>query len=551
MNHKVNGNLSGLKPAQLKRLEKLYERRTSPSSLISDEFAKALCSISREIGRQIGTLIDRRGRVFGIFVGDSSSVEISDFGRYRAGRGRLRGLRFIHTHLNDAPLNNDDLTDLSLLRFDLIAAIESSKEGYPASLYVAHLLPYEMGKELYETMPKMNFYDFDIDVQMFITDLEQEMDSAEVVKTRDASDRRAILVHVTTGDLQAANESMDELEALALSADIQVLDKIVQKRRSIDTAYVMGKGKLKELFIKSLQLDADLIVFDTELSGSQMRAVSDVAEIEVIDRTQLILDIFARRAFSREGKIQVELAQMRYSLPRFVMKDDFLSRITGGIRSKGPGETKMEILKRRVRDRIVSLEKELKSIVKARDERRKRRSRNGLPIVSVVGYTNAGKSTLLNALSSSDLLESSKLFATLDTVGRRVPLPDGKGHVIFTDTVGFIRNIPEELLAAFRATLEEMQDSHLLLHLVDLSSPSYREHIEAVESILTELALDNIPLLLVGSKADLIPQERREELAEETGALLISSREPESLESLLKNISEILENSCNGNGFYS
>ena len=532
---KVNGNINGLKPAQKKALEKLYERKVSQNQVITNELAKALCAVSKETGRQVGLLIDRRGRIFDVFVGDSKGIEISDFGRYRAGESRLRGLRFIHTHLSKTELNSDDLTDLALLRFDLIAVIEVLDSGLPGQIQLAHLLPFRIGGALYDVLPFLPFSELKLDFSHFIEALESEMNYSYSAKKTDDKTKRAILVHVSSKNPKEAFESVEELQSLAESAGVVVLDSIVQRRAVLDPRFVMGAGKIKELFIKSLELDANTIVFDGELSGSQMRSISDATELDVIDRTQMILDIFAKRAKSSEGKIQVELAQMKYSLPRFVLKDDFLSRITGGIRSRGPGETKMEILKRRVRERITFLEDEIKSIVKSREERRKKREKSSIPVVSIVGYTNAGKSTLLNSLTSSDTFTEDKLFATLDTASRRLRLFSGK-DIILTDTVGFIKNIPEDLLSAFRATLEEMRDSDILIHLFDASSVNYDEQIKAVEQILTELALDNIPIILAGNKFDLISEEKKAEISEKFDCLMVSATRKENLNELMEAI---------------
>ena len=536
---KIHGNTSGLKPAQNKLLEKLYERKVPQKQVITNELAKALCAVSRDIGRQIGLLIDRRGRVFDVMVGDAKGLEISDFGRYRAGASRLRGLRFIHTHLSKTELNSDDLTDLALLRFDLIAVIEVLQDGLPGQIQIAHLLPHHYGGAMYDLFPFMPISELKLDFGHFIESLEAEINYSYSNKKTDDKTKRAILIHVSSKSPQEAFESMEELKSLADSAGIVVLEAVIQRRRIIDPRFVMGQGKIKELFIKSLELDANMIVFDGELSGSQMRSIADATELNVIDRTQMILDIFAQRAKSSEGKIQTELAQMRYSLPRFVLKDDFLSRITGGIRSKGPGETKMEILKRRVRDRITFLESEIESIVKSREERRKKRDKSDIPVVSIVGYTNAGKSTLLNSLTSSDTFTQDRLFATLDTASRRLKLPSGR-DVILTDTVGFIKNIPETLLSAFRATLEEMQTSDVLIHLFDASAANYSEQIDAVEQLLVELALDNLPTILVGNKFDLITPEKSKKIMEELDCIMLSAQKKEYFSDLLTCIDEEL-----------
>lgn len=482
-------------------------------------------------------LIDRRGHVFDVFIGDAKGIEIAEMGRYRAGRTRFRGLRFIHTHLKDEPLNTDDLTDLALLRFDLISAIEVTSQGLPGKIYTAHLLPRNYQDRLYEVIEPVLFHEMNMDFTEFIESLEEESARALTSEDVDEKEKRAILVGVTTGSLDRARDSMEELVSLADSSGVRVLDTIVQKRHTIDNKFVVGQGKIKELFIRSLQVGANLMVFDGELNGSQMKSISEATELEVIDRTQLILDIFAQRARTREGKIQVELAQMRYSLPRLVLKDDFLSRITGGIGARGPGETKLEIYRRRIKERITHLERDIRTIVRGRDERRKTRDKTGVPVLSIIGYTNAGKSTLLNSLTDSSVFVENRLFATLDPTTRRLRFPRER-EVIITDTVGFIREIPNDLLTAFRATLEELREADLLIHLVDGTNPQREEHMEAVKDILSELAVDNIPQLLVFNKMDRISKEEEEQLREiYPGSVTISALQKETLTRL----TEVLE----------
>lgn len=478
-----------------------------------------------------------------MLVGDSKGIEIAEFGRYRAGATRLRGLRLIHTRFDKEGLTKDDITDLVLLRFDLLASLEVLDSGLPGMIDIAHLLPRKSGEEpLYETVKPLPFHRLDFDFLSFIESLEAEMEYSSAFRKTEDGGKRAILVNVTTGSVDDAEDSMDELASLAESADVAVLDRIIQRRKMIDGKYVMGSGKLKELFIRSLELDANLIVFDRELSGSQIRAVAEATEIEVIDRTQLILDIFAQRARTSEGKIQVELAQLRYSLPRLVLKDDFMSRITGGtggIRARGPGETKLEISRRRIKERIARLERDIETMARGRDERRKKREQSPVPIVSVVGYTNAGKSTLLNTLTSSNILAEDRLFATLDPTTRRLYLPSGR-EIMLTDTVGFVKDLPADLLAAFRSTLEEMREADLLLHLFDASSGCAAEHIAAVNDILTELALDNIPQILVANKIDVVSKVREEELKAQLNCETISALERQTILPLLDRIEKRL-----------
>jgi GTP-binding protein HflX len=325
---------------------------------------------------------------------------------------------------------------------------------------------------------------------------------------------------------------MIELRELAESSSIAVMDTVIQNRKKIDPRFLMGEGKLSQLVILALQKGADLLIFDRELNPSQVRSITDLTDVKVIDRTQLILDIFAQRARSREGKIQVELAQLKYILPRLVGKGTAMSRLTGGIGGRGPGETKLEIDRRRVRDRIAHLEKLLKEIQKQRGQRRARRNKRGLPVISIIGYTNAGKSTLLNTLTKSSVLAESRLFATLDPTSRRKKFPKDV-EVIITDTVGFIRQLPEELITAFRATLEELEDADLLLHVIDISNPRFDDQIESVERILESLHLDRIPILSVLNKKDRVDPVTVKKLARRLDAVAISANDEETLTPLL------------------
>ncbi len=446
-------------------------------------------------------------------VGNAKQIEMPDFGRARVSQDRFRGLRCVHTHLLDEKLTQDDLTDLALLRLDLMSIIQVDEQtGLPNLVYSAHLLPTTAAKLEAEsqTLP-YEFLEPNIPSQLetnftnLINSLESEMVRNRGVNQNRQSNRdRVILVNVTTGYLSEAEESMAELEELTVSADAVVLDKIIQRRAKIDPKTVLGQGKLQELLIRSMRLGADLIVFDTELQPAQVRALSEATDLKVIDRPQLILDIFAQRAQSREGKLQVELAQLKYLLPRLVQgQNSAFSRLAGGIGGRGPGETKLETDRRRVRDKITQLEKQVDNLSRQRQERRKHRVQKKLPIISLVGYTNAGKSTLLNALTQSTVYAEKKMFATLDPTSRRLRLPIEQ-EVIINDTVGFIRDLPETLTAAFRATLEEISDSDLLVHVVDAANPRAIQQIESVEKILLDLNFNEIPQLIVLNKADLV-----------------------------------------------
>ena len=326
---------------------------------------------------------------------------------------------------------------------------------------------------------------------------------------------------------------------LARSDDILVLGKVLQRRKQINPRFILGKGRLTEIIIQALQLDANLLIFNQELNPSQVRSITDFTDLRVIDRTQLILDIFAHRAQSREGKLQVEMAQLKYMLPRLSSRDDALSRLTGGIGARGPGETKLEIDRRRINDRLARLGKELTTVGKERFRRRAQRRKKELPVISLVGYTNAGKSTLLNTLTDSHIAAEDKLFATLDPTSRRLRFPE-EIEVIITDTVGFINNLPTDLLQAFKATLEELEEADLLVHVVDLSNPDYRHHIEVVDNLLTELGLGAIPCLKVYNKTDLLDGSAKEHLGIGSDAIALSALDSTTFGAFLERAQQMM-----------
>lgn len=483
--------------------------------------------------------MDRNGEICFVIVGDAREIVIPDLGRWRTGRGRLRGLRCIHTHLRNEPLTQDDLTDLALLRLDLMAALGVDERGLPGAFSMAYLLPKNPEGELWRVENYRSFYDVDLDFQEFVSSLEDELEKDFSAYEVDGREKAILVSVVPRGSNYPVEESVEELRELARTAGLEVIDVVIQRPKELNPKYLMGSGKAKELMMKALQTGADIIVFDQNLTPAQAENLSELTDLKVIDRTQLILDIFARRARTREGKLKVELAQLKYTLPRLVGKGVAMSRLMGGIGGRGPGETKLEIDRRRIKERIHRIEEELKEIAKASEQRRKRRQRSEVPVVSIVGYTNVGKSTLLNALTNSDVKVEDKLFVTLDTTSRRLRFPEER-EVIITDTVGFIRRLPPDLLDAFRSTLEELQDADLLLHVIDVSNPRFPEQMEEVENLLSKLDLGHKPILRVFNKMDRVDRDYALRIAERYGGVAISAIHRETLGPLLERIQEIL-----------
>ena len=537
---KLYGNTTGLKPNQLKRLGNLYRRRWPPEFLLPHELARDLCRLSREIRRQIGIMVNRRSRVVFVIVGDSKRIVIPHTGEYRAAPGRLIGLRCIHTHLDHEALTTDDLTDLALLRLDLMAVINSSEEGIPQKVHVAHIMPSDSQKKPHRILPPLNPGNLDIDCLELIQALEDELSRGSIGYQADPGTERALLVSVSTETKPKSKAGLTELRELARSGGINVVGTVVQHRSKADSRLLIGPGKLQDLAIFALQEAAGMIIFDQELNASQIRSITDQIDLKVIDRTQLILDIFAQRAQTRQGKLQVELAQLKYLLPRLVTKNTAMSRLTGGIGGRGPGETKLEINRRRARDRIAQLEKALLAVRKHRSQQKSRRLKKALPIVSIIGYTNAGKSTLLNTLTKSNVIAESRLFATLDPSSRRLRFPRDI-EVIITDTVGFIKDLPRDLMLAFRATLEELENADLLLHIIDISNPQFEEQIQSVERILADLDLQRTTTLRVLNKMDLLDPETIERISRQLNGTAISARDRSTLLPLIDRMETIIE----------
>jgi GTP-binding protein HflX len=516
--------------------------------VVSAELATYLCGLSREIERQVGVLISRRGDVDHVFVGDASRIMLPEVGRLRAGRGRFRGLRLVHTHLRNEPLSRDDLVDLALLRLDLVAAVGVTRDGRPADLHLAHLFPPVEGKPAWTVLPPTPFHRTEIDVTELLRALEEEFDRVVPATVATAGAERALLVVVETrqareedpDQLRPSTESrLAELRELCRTAGTAVVGVAAQKRPQPDPKYLIGRGKLEDVLVRAMQYDANLLIFDPDLTPGQAHAISAFTDLKVIDRTMLILDIFAQRASSRDAKLQVELAQLRYRLPRLQEKDTMMSRLVGGIGGRGPGETRLELGRRRARERIHRLEQEVERTRRQRTERRSERVRRGLPVVAIVGYTNAGKSTLLNTLTGSSVLAENRLFATLDPTTRRLRFPRER-EIIIADTVGFIRELPRDLAQAFRATLEELAEADLLVQVVDAADPDHDQQVSAVERILRELDLAETPRLLVYNKVDLLPPAERAVLAGRRDVIPLSAQDPATTVPLLATIEDRL-----------
>ncbi len=491
-----------------------------------------MAQLTLELRRPIGVLLTRRGQIQEVIVGTELTLSSTTLTLFRAGVRSLRGLRFIRTQLHDQPLNQEMLTDLAFLRLDLIGLLSITEDGRLGNLYGAHLLAPNPTGQLFNVLKAVPFHNLSMVFDQFIEELETDLQRARAHYAVESGKESAILVSASVKSRSEQEERLAELAELATSADVRVVDRVVQRTPDGHQRYLLGRGKMKDVLIQTLHRGADMVIFDQTLSPAQLRAISEMTDIKVVDRTQLILDIFARRAHSREGKVQVELAQLRYVLPRLSGKGAQLSRLGGGIGTRGPGETKLETDRRRVRDRITHLERELIQFGRHQDQRRSRRGRHGLPVVSLVGYTNAGKSTLLNVLTNSQVSAQNRLFETLDTTSRRLRFPEDR-EVIITDTVGFIRDLPQELVGAFRTTLEELREADLLLHVVDSSAADIDIQITAVIAILEELHLNVMPRLLVFNKCDQISPPRVELLCRRYGAIGISALQPTTLRPLL------------------
>lgn len=536
----IFGNTQGLNSREVEALKSLGLQKCAPNLLVSRELAHRMTSLSDMLHRKVGVLMGRNGHVECIMLGDAERAYLPDIGRSRAGIGRLRGIRLVVTSIETAKtqtreiLTMDELTDLAKLRLDFAVSVEANIVGAPGRAEYAHLTPSLKGVsvtrnfvEAFEELPT----NADEILKAVETELRATTDRAQATKAPPA-----ILVHLDTGE-RDARERREEMLELCRTAGIEIVRVIEQKRRQPDPKSLVGSGKLQQIELHALDEDAEFVIFDRELSPAQTRVITQVLPLKVLDRTQLILDIFAQRAKSLDGKLQVELAQLKYNLPKLIDRDTAMSRLTGGVGGRGPGETKLEMNRRKARERMNALERELKQRAGHRELQRKKRNAQNIPVFSLVGYTNAGKSTLLNALTQSDVYAENQLFATLDTTSRRLRFPRLQ-EVIFTDTVGFIRDLPKDLVAAFKATLEELNDADVLLHVIDASSPQVHSQIAAVEAILKQLGLDTKPMIRIFNKTDLISPETAIELTREYDGVAVSAKYKTSTLPLIERIQD-------------
>lgn len=540
MDREISGNIQSLRASILDELKALYETEHDNESFLPEQLAQSLAVISCNINREIAVYINRKGAILDISIGDSSTVTLSQV-EGRRDKTRLSGIRCIHTHPNgDCTLSAVDINSLLVLNMDAMVAVgvlAGKITGINAALPVNVEAGTRGSADILGPFRKCAEMDY-----LFELINERDRNSSNQSENLQADQEKAILVGLELSkDKPAASgseveRSLDELGELARTAGLTVLDKVMQRRPTRDAAYYMGRGKIEELSLMRQALGADTLVFDDELSGAQIRNIEGMTGAKVLDRTMLILDIFAQRARSSEGKLQVELAQLKYRLPRLIGLGGQLSRLGGGIGTRGPGEKKLEVDRRHIRRRVSALEDALENITKRRELSRESRRRNSIPVAALVGYTNSGKSTLLNRLCNTDVLVEDKLFATLDPTTRKLVLPNGK-EILLVDTVGFIRKLPHELVEAFKSTLEEAVSADLLLHVVDMSDDEAQEHIKVADDLLQSLGAVGKPVLMLLNKLDKVKDSGRgAALKYDVNTIEVSALNGSGIETLLSAI---------------
>jgi GTP-binding protein HflX len=555
-NREIFGDTANLKVSHVRALGRLAERTVPPDRVVSAALAREQVDLALELNRRVGLFIDRRGRIERVILGNTHSMQLPELRRVRGVDGRLRGVRLVVAHLVPEPLDREELADLTKLRLDMIAAIHHGPSGIAADL--ACLTPSMRGGGeafVVRTWPRVTLStlvrdddeaagDLPVDFDAFIRELEGRLVAAtERARAQQTGTRAMALVVHDGGSDAVARKS--ELHELCRTAALALVELTEQRRPHPDPRTFFGQGKLREILVRALEQDVEVLVCDPELSASQARNISEETDLKVIDRTMLILDIFAKHAKSSDGKLQVELAQLRYNLPKMVGKGTMMSRLAGGIGGTGPGETKLEIDRRRAKERIHELERRLGTLRRRREQQRAERRRTHVPVVAIVGYTNAGKSTLLNSVTNSSVDAEDKLFATLDPTVRRLRFPRER-EIVLLDTVGFIRNLPPTLMQAFSATLEEVADADLLLHVVDAADPDQEQQIESVDRVLRDLGAAGVPRLMVFNKIDLVEPEALERMraagptVEAERSFHVSARDRSSTAALLAAVEDHL-----------
>lgn len=523
----IHGNIEGIRKTVLDELTTLYDIQLETGVFMPQDLLASLCGYSASMNRELAVYITRYGEIADVFIGRNDSIDLPDL-RLRRGERRLSMIRCIHTHPNGSGMLSDvDVSALLSMRFDAMCAVGVDENGKPTSVECAFLDAENEGQVRRtgvlsaRRMPQQEWLD-----EIEETDAAYLAAAPQLVSGRE----RAVLVGIES------EASLDELEELAKTAGADTVLRVMQKRPKQDVAYCIGKGKAEELSLRCQAVQADVVIFDEELSGVMQKNLEELLRVKVVDRTALILDIFAARASTREGKLQVEMAQLKYRSQRLLGQGLVLSRLAGGIGTRGPGESKLEVNRRRIRERLTDLRRELEQIERQRGLRRQSREKNGVPIVALVGYTNAGKSTLFNFLTGSSVYVMDQLFATLDSVSRPVPLPRG-GKALMVDTVGFIRKLPHDLVQAFRATLEEAKLADVLVLVLDGADPELESRRQTVEEVLDSLGATQAPRVEVLNKCDLF-EDNADRMP---GALRISATTGLNIDVLLARIESELD----------
>ncbi|MDL5045611.1 GTPase HflX [Oscillatoria amoena NRMC-F 0135] len=553
----IYGNLQGLKSSQLKQLQRLYHQRLPGDRITTPEFAQRMAAISTEINQPVCSYINRRGQVIRVGVGSPRQTQIPPLELPRYGAERLCGIRCVATQLKISPPGEADLTAMAIQRLDALVLLTLSGSGferrgggatgYVKDTYLAHLIPH----------PEVNWtisppYSLDVltnqDFLDLVEGLEEEFRARYVAQQVDLDHDRVLVVGLKTDKIspQRFEDGLQEVSRLVETAGGDVLKVMRQKRSQPHPQTVVGAGKVQEIALAVQTIGANLVVFDRDLSPAQVRNIEVQTGVRVVDRTEVILDIFAQRAQSRAGKLQVELAQLEYSLPRLTGRGRAMSRLGGGIGTRGPGETKLETERRAIGQRIARLQQEVNQLQAHRSRLRQQRQHHEVPTVAVVGYTNAGKSTLLNALTNAEVYTADQLFATLDPTTRRLVVPHAVSGeplaLLLTDTVGFIHELPPPLIDAFRATLEEVTEADALLHLVDLSHPAWQSHIRSVMALLSQMPTTPGPALLAFNKIDCVDGDTLALAQEEyPQAVFVSAGERLGLETLRSKLGQLVK----------